>query len=136
MFRRQKLEVFHYICQSYFGFKHGKSHSNATSRTMSKRQKGIPERNDYFTTFFSIQMLHTGAKIHISSKKSHVKSHIIQEIHIFQIALLAKFTFLRSHFKNRIFHKNHISEVHISQKNRILQPIFHKKRIFKISCSA
>ena len=60
---------------------------------MSKRQKGIPERNDYFTTFFSIQMLHTGAKIHISSKKSHVKSHIIQEIHIFQIALLAKFTF-------------------------------------------
>ena len=107
MFRRQKLEVFHYICQSYFGFKHGKSHSNATSRTMSKRQKGIPERNDYFTTFFSIQMLHTGAKIHISSKKSHVKGHIIQEIHIFQIALLAKFTFLRSHFKNRIFHKNY-----------------------------
>ena len=66
----------------------------------------------------------------------HPKSHIIQEIHIFQIALLAKFTFLRSHFKNRIFHKNHISEVHISQKIAFLQPIFHKKRIFKISCSA
>ena len=68
---------------------------------------------------------HTGAKIHISSKNSHVQNHMIQEICIFKIIILFKLTFSKSHFQqesyfqNRIFHTNHISKA-----------IFHTNRIF------
>ena len=39
------------------------------------------------------QHVHTGAKIHICSKKSHVQNHKIHETHIFKIAFFAQFTF-------------------------------------------
>ena len=50
-----------------------------------------------FTTVFSILEIHTGAKKHILSKKSHVQNHIFQEINIFKIAFSAKFTCSKSH---------------------------------------
>ena len=42
---------------------------------------------------FSSNVAQNGAKFHNLSKKSHVQNHLFQEIHIFKIAFLAKFTF-------------------------------------------
>ena len=40
----------------------------------------------------------------------------------------------KSHFQNRIFNKNHISEAHLEQKSHFQISIFHKKKSqFKIS---
>ena len=41
LFRWQKCEFSDNVCQSQFGFKKGKSHSHASSRSLSKRQKCI-----------------------------------------------------------------------------------------------
>ena len=76
-------------------------------------------------------------KIHILSKNLHFQNHIVQEIHLFKISFLAKFTFSKSHFQqnrtfkitfsqkllfqNRIFHRNHILEVNFSQKSNYLK---------------
>ena len=54
--------------------------------------------SEHWLTNSNRKILHSGAKNHISSKNSHVQNYIFQEIHIFKISFLAKFTCLKSHF--------------------------------------
>ena len=71
---------------------------------------------------------HTGAKIHILSKKSQIENHIIQEIHSFKIAFFTKITFSKSQFSQKSQFQNHM----FSQKSPFQNLIFHKNRLFKI----
>ena len=55
-------------------------------------------------------MYHTGTKINILSKNSHVQNYINQKIHIFKNAFLAKSTFFtKITFQKQIFHITQIS---------------------------
>ena len=62
-------------------------------------------------------MYHTGAKIYVLSKNSHIENSNFYKIHLSEISFFIKFTFLKSqfsqnsHFWNLIFHKIHISEI-------------------------
>ena len=62
---------------------------------------------------------HAGAKIHILSKNSHIENPNFYKIHLSEISIFTKFTFLKSHFSqnshfwNLIFHKIHVSEISI-----------------------
>ena len=63
--------------------------------------------------------IHAGAKILNLSKNSHFENPNFHKIHISEIPIFTKFTFLKSHFSqnshflNLIFHKIHISEISI-----------------------
>ena len=80
---------------------------------------------------------HTRAIIHILSKNSQIKSHIIQEIHSFKNAFFTKITYSKSqisqksHFQNHNFHKNHIFKIAIFTKITFSKSQFSQKSDFQ-----
>ena len=93
--------------------------------------------------------MHTGAKINILSKNSHIENPNFYKIHHSEISIFTKFTFLKSHFSQNslfwilIFHKIHISKIPIftiftflksqfSQNSHLWILIFHKIHIFEL----
>ena len=75
------------------------------------------------------QQVHTGAKIHICSKKSHVQNHKIHETHIFKIEFFAQFTFLKSLFLTKIW----TLKIAFFTKITFHTPFFHENIIFKLT---
>ena len=68
---------------------------------------------------------HTGAKIHILSKNSHIENPNFYKIHLSEISFFTKFTFLKSHF-----HKIHNSEISIFTKFTFSKPYFSQNSHF------
>ena len=79
--------------------------------------------------------VHTGAKIHISSKKSQCLQNLhFQKIHSFKISFFPEFTVSKSqfsqnsHFQNLIFHKIRIFKISYLTKVTYMEPyLFIKK---------
>ena len=88
----------------------------------------LPSTFLWFTFFLYVVCTTHWAKSTFYSKINISKiTYIFQEIHIFKIVFLAKFSFSKSHFKTKIA----LSKSHFSRK--FVKPIFRKNRIFKIS---
>jgi len=71
---------------------------------------------------------HTGTKIHILFKNSHVQNHKMQEIQIFTIAFFIKIT-----FQNRTFLRNHFSKSHFQNRTFSQKSLFRNQIFTRIA---
>ena len=81
---------------------------------------------------FFIRFTHWGKNPHFTPI-SNVQNHIFQKSQFFKIVFLAKFTFLKSHFRNSFFSKIAFSKSHFWQKSHFQMILLNKNRVFKIS---